>query len=171
VAWSDSLAGLTLSSATITGPSISGGTINSSTITEATLDRGMFVAPVEKWSIVGSAAPATTNVSVLTSSVLYYTVASTADIAINVRGDAFTTLNSLMSVGESITVGLLITNGTTAYRATLFQVDGSNITPKWQAGTAPTAGNPSAIDSYVLTVVKTSSSPTFTMLASLTQYA
>jgi hypothetical protein len=64
----------------------------------------------------------------------------------------------------------LNTNGTTAYYPNVIQVDGSSVTPKWQGGTAPTAGNASSIDAYVFTIIKTASA-TFTVLASQTKFA
>jgi hypothetical protein len=75
-----------------------------------------------------------------------------------------------MAIGQSMTVAFLVTNGTTAYRPTVFQVDGTAVTPKWQGGTAPTAGNASSIDVYVFTIIKTASA-TFTVLASQTKFA
>jgi hypothetical protein len=63
-----------------------------------------------------------------------------------------------------------VTNGATAYYPTVFQVDGSAVTPKWQAGSAPSAGNASSVDVYVFTVLKTASA-TFTVFASQTQFA
>jgi hypothetical protein len=49
-------------------------------------------------------------------------------------------------------------------------VDGSAVTPKWQGGTAPTAGNASSIDVYTYVIVKTASA-TFTVFASVTKFA
>jgi len=50
------------------------------------------------------------------------------------------------------------------------QIDGTNVTPKWQGGEAPTEGNPDSIDVYSFTVIKTGAS-TFTVLAAQTQFA
>jgi hypothetical protein len=49
-------------------------------------------------------------------------------------------------------------------------VDGTTITPKWQGGTAPSAGNASSIDSYTFTIIKTASA-TYTVLASQVKFA
>jgi hypothetical protein len=75
-----------------------------------------------------------------------------------------------MTVGQSLTIVLQITNGTTAYYPTAWQIDGSAVTPKWQGGTAPTGGNASSIDVYSLTIIKTASA-TYTVLASQTKFA
>jgi hypothetical protein len=41
--------------------------------------------------------------------------------------------------------------------------------PKWQGGTAPSAGNASGIDVYTFNIIKTASA-TFTVLAAQTQF-
>jgi hypothetical protein len=64
----------------------------------------------------------------------------------------------------------MVTQGSTAYYNSAVQVDGSSVTPKWQGGTAPTAGNASGIDVYSYTIIKTGSAA-FTVLASQVQFA
>jgi hypothetical protein len=75
-----------------------------------------------------------------------------------------------MSTGQSLTVAFLVTQGATAYYNSAVQVDGSSVTPKWQGGTAPTAGNASSVDIYTYTIVKTGSAA-FTVFASQTKFA
>jgi hypothetical protein len=79
-------------------------------------------------------------------------------------------LNTLLATGESISASFLVTNGATAYYNSAVNVDGSAVTPKWQGGTAPTAGNASSIDVYTYVIVKTASA-TFTVFASITKFA
>jgi hypothetical protein len=125
----------------------------------------------ENWNIVASAATGTINFDYKTASVWYYTSNATANHTLNVRGDSSTTLSSLLAVGDSVTVVWANTNGTTAYYPSTFQIDGSSVTPKWQGGTAPTAGNASSVDLYVYTIVKTAATPTYTVFASQTKFA
>jgi hypothetical protein len=75
-----------------------------------------------------------------------------------------------MVTGQSLTSAFLCTNGSTAYYQTAMTIDGTSVTPKWQGGTAPSAGNASSIDSYVYTIIKTGAA-TFTVLASQTKFA
>lgn len=124
----------------------------------------------EAATITASAPAATTNFDVITQAVQYYTTNASANFTLNIRGDGTTSLNTILAVGQSCTLALLVTNGTTAYYPTAYQVDGTSVTPKWQTGTAPTAGNASALDVYVITVIKTASA-TFTVLASQTKFA
>jgi hypothetical protein len=71
----------------------------------------------------------------------------------------------MMAIGGSITVSLLVTNGSTAYYASAYQIDGNAVTPKWSGGTAPTAGNASSVDLYSFNIVKTADA-TFTVFSS-----
>jgi len=127
-------------------------------------------APLELWTISATAATGTVNVDLLSSGAHYFTADATADWTYNFRGDASTSLDSVLAVGESVTVVHAVTNGGTAYYPTAFQVDGSAVTPKWSGGSAPTSGNASSVDAYLFTVVKTASA-TFTVLAQQVQFA
>jgi hypothetical protein len=124
----------------------------------------------EATTISATAATGTINFDVLTQAVVYYTSNASANWTLNVRGSSGTSLNTLMSTGQSVTIAFLVTQGSTAYYQSAFQVDGSSVTPKWQGGTAPTAGNASSIDAYVVTIFKTGSG-TFTAFASQTRFA
>lgn len=123
----------------------------------------------ETATVSATAATGTINYDVTTQPVLYYTSNASANWTVNFRGSSGTSLNTLMSTGQSVTVAFLVTQGSTAYYNSAVQIDGSSVTPKWQGGTAPTAGNASGIDSYVYTIIKTGSA-TFTVLASQTQF-
>jgi hypothetical protein len=131
---------------------------------------GVLVSPEERWSISATAATGTVNVDTVTSTAVYYTSDATANWTFNFRGDGSTSLDSVLTTGDSITVAFAVTNGATAYYPSAFQVDGSAVTPKWQGGTAPAAGNASSVDVYVFTVVKTASA-TFTVFGSQTKFA
>lgn len=137
---------------------------------KATLATADVTTVVETANIVASASTGTINIDFSTNPTVYYTSNSTADWTLNVRGTSSVTLNNTLSTGQIATVTFLATNGTTPYRPTVFQVDGSAITPKWMGGTAPSAGNASSIDAYTLAIIKTGSA-TFTMLASQSRFA
>ena len=124
----------------------------------------------ETATVSATAATGTVNFDVATQSVIYYTANASANWTLNVRGNSTTTLNSIMSTGQSVTVAFLVTQGGTAYYQSAFQIDGSSVTPKWQGGTAPTSGNTSSVDIYVVVIFKTGSA-TFTAFASQTKFA
>lgn len=124
----------------------------------------------EVTTVSATAATGTINYDITTQSVLYYTSNASANWTVNFRGSSGTSLNTLMSTGQSMTVAFLVTQGSTAYYNSAVQVDGttSGVTTRWLGG-APTAGNASGIDSYRYLIIKTGSA-TFTVLASNTQF-
>ena len=148
----------------------SGATVT--TIAGLTLSKPILVAPMERTSVSTSAATGTVTIDVNTAATQYITASATSNWTTNVRGDGSTTLNSLMTTGDAITVAVLATQSTTAYYNTSLQIDGttSGVTTEWQGGTAPAAGNVSGIDVYVYNIIKTASA-TFTVLASQTKFA
>jgi hypothetical protein len=124
----------------------------------------------ETTTVSATAATGTVAYDVATQSVLYYTTNASANWTVNLRGSASATLNSLMSVGQTVTVAFLVTQGATAYYNSAVQVDGSSVTPKWQGNAAPNSGSPNSIDSYTYAIIKTANA-TFTVLASQVKYA
>lgn len=135
------------------------------TLTNKTISAPVMVTPEERTTVSATAATGTIAFDLVTQGVLYYTTNASANFTLNFRGNAGTTLNSMLAVGDSISAVFLNTNGTTAYYPTAFQIDGSAVTPKWSGGTAPAAGNASSIDGYTFTIIKTAATPTYLVLA------
>lgn len=133
----------------------------------------LLTAPTEQWNIVtGTGATGSIDFNVKVSGVYYYTTAATANWTINFQGSSTVTLNSILSVGQSITVVFLNTNDAThTYYPSTIKIDTATVTPVWQGGTAPTAGNVSSTDVYTFNIVKTSSTPTYKVFASLVKFA
>jgi hypothetical protein len=129
-----------------------------------------LAAALEKVTISATAATGTINYDLSTQSILYYTSNASANWTVNIRGDASTTLNSLMAIGQSVTMTFLVTQGSTAYYNSAVTIDGSSVTPKWFGGSAPTSGNASGVDVYTYTVIKTGSAA-FTVFASQARFA
>jgi hypothetical protein len=125
---------------------------------------------LEVATVSATAATGTINYDVTTQSVLYYTSNASGNFTVNFRGSSGTSLNTLMSTGESLSVTFLVTNAATAYYNSAVTVDSVSVTPKWQGGTAPTSGNASSIDSYTYVLIKTGSAA-FTVLATVTKFA
>ena len=135
------------------------------TLTNKTLAGSVFQYPLEAWYINATAFAGYTAYLQTNNAVHYLTTTSTANGALNITYASGVTLNANMVTGQAISFALLITN-TTAYYANSIQVDGttSGVTTKWSGGTAPSAGNASAVDIYQFTILKTGSA-TFTVLA------
>jgi hypothetical protein len=105
-----------------------------------------------------------------TQGVVLSTAAADANFTVNLRGSGSASLDSVMDVGESVTVAYISKQNATAYYNTTVKVDGTGVTPVWQGGAAPTAGNITSNDVYTYTAIKTAGS-TFTVLAAQTQFA
>jgi len=147
-------------------------TLGNTSITSTRL-RGMValnMAMFEQATISATAATGTINYDAQTQSVLYYTSNASANWTLNIRASGSTSLNTAMATGQSMTVAFLVTNGATAYYQSALTVDGTSVTPKWQGGTAPTSGNASSVDIYVITIIKTGSAA-FSAFASQTKFA
>jgi len=129
----------------------------------------VLVNAAETMTISATAATGTINYDVTTQSVLYYTTSASANWTVNFRASSGTSLNTAMSTGQSVTVAFLVTQGSTAYYNNAITVDGTSVTPKYQGGTAWSAGNASGVDIYTYTIVKTGSAA-FTIFASQTQF-
>jgi len=158
--------------AAVTGETGSGSLVFSQTptLTNAVLSNAILQGPEERLSVSATAATGTVALDVLTSGILYYTSNASANWTLNVRGSSGTTLNDSLTTNDSITVVFFVTNGGTPYYQTGFQIDGSAVTPKWQNGTAPAAGNANSIDIYSYTIVKTGNAA-FTAFGSQTKFA
>jgi hypothetical protein len=142
---------------TVYGSGVYNGSQNFNNITETT-------------ALVSSGVSGVINYFVGNQSVLYYTANAGSNWTVNLTFSPTTTLNSAMTIGQSMTVVLMTTQGSTAYYTTGLTIDGNTVTANWQGGTAPSAGNASSIDVYTYSIIKTASA-TFTILASLTRFA
>lgn len=144
----------------------------SNTTKAFTFNQGIDIQQViETANVDATALSANTNFDVLEGAVKYYTANNAANWTLNVRGDSSTTLNSVMNTGDSVTIAYLASqlSANTFYQSEM-QVDGNSVTPKWQGGSAPSAGNATSIDVYSFTILKTAAN-TYTVLGSQTQYA
>lgn len=156
----------TLTNKTLTSPSIDTVEITGS-ITAAALK----VPNIIENGTYGSVTWASTmNYDVLTQSVWYVTTNTANNWTLNIRGSSATTLASLMSNGDIITIAMIVENDATAFYNTAVQIDGVAVTPKWQGGGAPSAGSASAHDSYSYTIIKTASTPTYLVFASQVKF-
>ena len=108
------------------------------------------------------------NYDVAVQPIIYNTTAATGNWTLNFRGSSSQSLDNLMSVGQTVSVTYMATQGATAYYNTAVTIDGASVTPKWQ-GIAPTFGNASSVDVYTYAILKTASA-TFTVFALQTKF-
>jgi len=145
-------------------------TLLNKTLNFATLNNPTLASAVESVSTISTAINTLVTVDALSSSVWLGTATTTGNFTLNIRGNASTTLNSYLAIGQSITVALIVPNGSTGYYPTAFQIDGTPITPKWQGGITPAAGSTNASDIYTLNIIKTANA-TYNVYAGQLKFA
>ena len=145
----------------VTGGTMTGGLTAPSVTVDGTLD----IEEVYEAVALNGNTSGTITFDTTAQGILYFVNNQTANRTAN-----FTNVNANLGIGQSVTCTLLCDQGSTAYYLNAYQVDGTAVTPKWQGGSAPTAGNASGIDVYTFTIIKTADA-TFTVLASQTQFA
>lgn len=125
----------------------------------------------EKATIITNSAGGVIPFDVKTQAVYWLQGNALSNYAFNIRGDGSTTLDSIMSVGEVMTIVGLVQYGSTAYYCDGITIDGttSNRTLKWAGGAPSAAGTANAICAVTMSVFKTANG-TFTVLANATEY-
>ena len=119
----------------------------------------------------GGSPSGTFNINVLTNGMVYRTSANMAGtFTINLRGDGSTTFNSLMDIGATSVYTFYAGSSNTSYVLQNFQIDSSNITEKWNGGSAPSAATGSGTDVYTFNIMKTADA-TFTVFATFSNFA
>ena len=131
---------------------------------------GSIEALQERATVAATGTTGTITFDLLTQAVLYHTSNAAANFTVNFRGDGSNTLNNTMNTNDSMTAAFIITNGGTPYYNNVVQVDGSTVTPEWQGGAAPSAGNANSNDIYTYTIIKTGDA-TFKVFAAQSQFA
>lgn len=142
------------------------------TLTDLTVSGNVIVQRAyEKFIGVVAGSVGTINYDVLDQSILYYTQNSTGNVTLNLRGNSTSTLNSILPLGNTLTVVFLNKIGGTAYVNDTLQIDSVTVTPQWVNGDSPSVINPltNCIQSYTYTIIKIGSA-SYTVLASLTEY-
>ena len=126
--------------------------------------------PVDTNTIIALPATGVLDVDLNISLQEYFTVDATANWTFNFRGNAVTTLDSMLNVGESIAVEIMVTNGATAYYPTTHQVDGVPVTLQYAGGTPFSTGKKNSIDQYDYKITKTGVT-TYIILATQISYS
>jgi len=118
----------------------------------------------------GSTGNITVQIDLANASIYYFTQAATGNWTVNFRMSPGTFLNSGMGNNESVSAVVMATQGSSPYYSNATQIDGVTVTPKWQDGVTPIAGNASSVDIYNYTIIKTANA-TYTVLGSQSRFA
>ena len=109
------------------------------------------------------------NIDLSNGMVHLFTTTETTTSTPNIRIDGSNSLNSKMSIGEAITVVIIVTAAAAGYSAQL-TIDGSAVTEEWNGGSAPTAGGSGGYDVYNHNIIKTADA-TYVVLSNIINYA
>lgn len=156
---------------TLTNLSISGNcnTANINTTNVTITGTASLFNAIENVAILG-AQTGTYNFDLLNNSIQYSTANAAANLIINFRGNSTTTANTILANGKSITSTYLMTNGANGYIISNVQIDGVTSNVKYVNGIMPSAvGN--TVTAYTYTIVKTSTTPTYSIFGTITRYS
>ena len=123
----------------------------------------------EKVKITAGKLSDNLNIDLENGMVHHFTTAETAAATPNIRVSSSVSLNSMMAIGETITLSVITTAGANGFSAN-WTIDGVAVTEAWNGGTAPSAGGSSGKDFYTLNIIKTADA-TFTVLANVSNFA
>ena len=125
---------------------------------------------IEKATINTTPLTGTVNIDLLDNNVFYFTSNATGNWNINFRGNISTTLNDFLKDGESVTVAIITTQGSTPYYNNNVLIESNLISAKYYGGVKFNSGNTNSIDVYTYVIIKISSG-NYTVLCSQSQYA
>ena len=123
---------------------------------------------IEQLNLI-TAQTGTYNFDIISNAIRYTTSNAAANLTVNYRGNSTVAINSLLANGQSVTGTYVFKTGATPYGITALQVDSSVQTIKWASNIVP-AQIANTLTSYVFTIVKTSTTPTYDVLGSATRY-
>ena len=109
------------------------------------------------------------NIDLSNGMVHLFTTTETTTSTPNIRLDGSNSLNSKMSIGEAVTVVIIVTAAAGGYSAQL-TIDGSAVTEEWLGGSAPSAGGSGGYDVYNHNIIKTADA-TYVVLSNIVNYA
>ena len=124
---------------------------------------------IERVKITAGKLSDNTNIDLENGNVHHFTTQETTTSTPNIRVNSSTSLNSVMSIGDTIAVTLITTAAAAGYSAQL-TIDGSAVTEKWNGGSAPSAGGSSGNDVITYQIIKTADA-TYTVLGNVTNFA
>ena len=139
---------------------------------DVTFDEAISIERVkEKATVISNSGGGTIPFDVKSQAIYYLQGNTISDYTYNIRGDGTTTLNSLMSTGQAMTVVGIVQYGSTAYKLAGVQVDGTttNVTVRYVGGAPSSAGTANAICVTSMSVIKTGTN-IWTVLVSQAEY-
>jgi hypothetical protein len=167
------ITGLKLADNSVRGNNIVAGTITGNLIGSRAVSSNTFAANLqisltqifETANVYSTAVGGNVNIDLQNNTVYFFSSNTTANVTFNLRANTQNTLDSQLSIGQSVTTGILLKQGATRYRANVY-VDGVLQAPFWLGNSAPgfATSQQESVDVYSFTIMKTAAN-TYTVLA------
>lgn len=152
----------------IVAGTITGNLLATQTITGNTLASNLHMSlsqVLESANVYATAVGGNVNIDLENNTVYFFSSNTTANVTFNLRANTQNTLDSQLSIGQSITSAILLKQGSTRYRANVY-IDGTLQSPFYLGNSAPSyaTAQTESIDLYSFNVIKTAAN-TYTVLA------
>ena len=123
----------------------------------------------EKYNETAGKVSDNPNIDLEDGMIHFFTTTESTTSTPNLRYNSSKSLNNMMSVGDSLTVTIILSPAAGGYSNNL-SIDGSGVTEEWNGGSAPSSGGSGGYDVYSYTVLKRGNA-SFTVLANVQNYA
>lgn len=158
----------------IVAGSVTGNLIAESAVGSNTLTPNLSISLVrvfESANVFTTGATGNVIINVLNNTVYFFSSNTTGNVTFNFRANTQNTLDSQLSLGQSVTSAILLKQGDTRYRANVY-VDDVLQTVWWLGNSAPgfATEQQESIDLYSFNILKTAAN-TYTVLASNSNFA
>ena len=167
------ITGNLLASQTITGDDLADNVIRANNIVVGQVASNTLAANLqisltrvfETANVYTTAVGGNVNIDLQNNTVYFFSSNTTANVTFNLRSNTQNTLDSQLSIGQSITTAILLKQGATRYRANVY-IDGVLQTPFYLGNSAPSFATTQqeSIDIYSFNVIKTAANA-YTILA------
>ena len=164
-----SITGNLIGTGAISANNFAGGGVGSDSLAQNLTLSTVRIA--ETINVVTSPVSGNYQIYVADTGVYYFTANAAGSVTFNLIGRQGTSLNQLISTGQSASVAIMLKQGSTRYRANV-QIDGVLQTAYWLGNTQPSQASSlgQSLDVYNFTVIKTQDNG-FTVLASNSAFA
>jgi hypothetical protein len=164
-----SITGNLIGTGAISANNFAGGGVGSDSLAQNLTLSTVRIA--ETINVVTSPVSGNYQIYVADTGVYYFTANATGSVTFDLIGRQGTSLNQLISIGQTASVAIMLKQGSTRQRANV-QVDGVLQTCYWLGNTQPSQASSlgQTLDVYNFTVIKTENNG-YTVLASNSAYA
>ena len=166
-----SITGNLIGTGAISANNFAGGGVGSDSLAQNLTISTIRVA--ETVNVQTTAISGNYNIHVAEATAYYFTANATGSVTFNLVGNNSTSLNSLLSVGQTASLAIALKQGATRYRANVF-IDGVNPLSSvvWMGASQPAqlGSQSQSIDTYSITVIKTADNG-YTVMVGNTTFA